>query len=902
MKATARPPSRSKGPVPGFALCNPVQSEASTTYMREHGAKIAELFGREESEKRPTWQTEVLEQLIGENQSGFFVTDLQELQELATNLLRAVRSDGSAIFTPYFKQIISLSMVPFRKISNGDDRRCFHHIGGFFGALCPILTLELPELQMEAASALSWFSKNCGPLNISEDSTFNKFFPRSDTTALYSFIPTALRTEEVVKLFVETFSELLDNLATKPCNSDILALCFGSLFEFVKRGCSSAIPPTFINNVLAFIVNHSEIKITVSAPAGSVPPLCSTRVLAATLLFFDSFVQESQQAMTICTSQVFVSTMWNLFVSALFSSFKNVQKRIRNEILGLIMLIMRNADASLLEKNSMNKMFDLCQSIALLVPDQAVSVTYSNKTRNLRLTHEPVDIEIIILAQDLALILHQITPLLPPRNEYIEHQIAILKGNMNKYLVESASTLAIQGLQLLHAFVSDVEHFIKNQGITVLAQMIKDSLEDEPLFYALLLVLKQFQIFKNKPFVETLMRLRSDNDKILTLTLSVLAVLMQSDQPMVECFMELGGLDLLKACFVSKSAEVVLSAIDCARSIAPFVFVKIDQRLVFMLLDCADNSPTLLRYGFVGLFLDLIPFKAFIEASLLWKSLRTNSNIQRTIAKWWRAEEERLDIKYDKCIIIDIDKPLNGHPLASRTLRKVVVEKDWLLDKNNLAPPTSAYKLDFRARLFLFLEPFPRLAEDQSKPTDRIKELMIRAYKELKRGGVWMELRDQLSAEHTKPLHDDKLRISHKLEKMRELSLSIQEEQCNIWQKCESDMSAREQRIYIQLNEGMKTAQYVAENYKAIITSQPIAFLRPYQGRTVKGEDVLVRAGNLRTQQKTEILTTSGEQPDDTVRRDRERHTYINDCLQDESISYLVRLMKNAADPNRETE
>jgi hypothetical protein len=97
--------------------------------------------------------------------------------------------------------------------------------------------------------------------------------------------------------------------------------------------------------------------------------------------------------------------MWGIFVSTLSSSFKNVQKRIHNQFLGLIVLIMRKADPSLLERNSLKKMFDLCQSMALLVPDPAVTVTYSNKTRNLR----------IILAQDLALVLHESTPL-PPRS------------------------------------------------------------------------------------------------------------------------------------------------------------------------------------------------------------------------------------------------------------------------------------------------------------------------------------------------------------------------------------------------------------------------------------------------------------------------------------------------------
>jgi hypothetical protein len=148
----------------------------------------------------------------------------------------------------------------------------------------------------------------------------------------------------------------------------------------------------------------------------------------------------------------------------------------------------------------------------------------------------------------------------------------------------------------------------------------------------------------------------------------------------------------------------------------------------------------------------------------------------------------------------------------------------------------------------LLLEPFPTLTVEHSKPTDRIKELMIHSYRELKRGGVWMELKEQLAGEQIKPLHDDKVRLASKLEKMRNLSIDIQEKQCEIWQMCESDKVAAEQRTYVQLNEGIKTAQYVAENYKAIVQSQPIAVTRPYQGRTVKGEDMLVRSGNPRTQ------------------------------------------------------
>jgi hypothetical protein len=280
----------------------------------------------------------------------------------------------------------------------------------------------------------------------------------------------------------------------------------------------------------------------------------------------------------------------------------------------------------------------------------------------------------------------------------------------------------------------------------------------------------------------------------------------------------------------------------------------------------------------------------------LWRSLQTNANLQRTVVIWWRAEEERLDIRYDKCIIIDIDKPLEGHPLAARTLRKVVVDQHWLLDKNSLARPTMPYRLDFRSRLFLFFEPLPALTEAESKPTDRIKELLIRAYKALKRGGVWMELKEQLGSEQIEPLHDDKAHIGAKLRKMRALSLRIEEEQCSIWQKCENDRIAVEQRTYEQLNEGMKTAQYVAENYKAIVISQPLAVTRAYQGRTVKGEDVLVRSGNLRTQPTKTSVRYEPQLSSAQIDREMEE-AYINDCLQDESISYLVQLMKTAGEP-----
>ena len=898
MKTTKRlsETKKAKALLPGFAFCNQAECTEPTTYMREHGKKIAELFGRDETENCIAWQSEVLEELIAENQNGFFVTDLEELRNLAVNLFRQVQS-GKTDFIPYFQQIISLSMVPFRKMSNGDDRTCLPLIGGFFESLCPIIKLGYPELQLEAARAISWFSKCCGPLNPAEDSTFINFYPPTDAIPLYCFVPTGLHVETVIKVFVDTFTEVLESLNEREVSGDVLALCFRSLFEFVKRGQSKAIPAGFVLTVLNFIVNHSELKIATAAPTKpGKNPACSIRVMAIALLFFDAYIQESKEAMAVCATQSFVGTLWSLFVESLFTSFKNVQKRIRNELLGCIMLIMRTADAKDIEKNLLNKMFDLLQSVAMLVPDVAVSVAYSTKNRQLRITHDPVDIQLILLAQDYTLILHQKTELPDARNEYIEHQINVLRGNINKYLVGSKETLVLQALQLLHAFVRNIEHFVQFEGPEVLMQMIVDPIDDQTLFYVLLLVLAKFSVFKDETFVTAVMQLRRDNDQILAVILALMAVLMQGSPNIVEVFMKLDGLNLLKSCISSDSAEVVLAAIDCARSIAPTEFENIDQRLVFMLLDAADAAPALIRYAFVGLFLDLLQYESFIKAALLWKSLKTNSNLQRTIVRWWRDEEERLDIRYDKCIIIDIDKPLDGHPLAGRTIKKREVDRQWLLDKNSLSSPTNPYKLDFRARLFLLLRAFPELNEADCKPTDKIKELMIRQYDELKRGGVWQDLRMQLDKEEIKPLHDDKAAINDRLERMRELSLNIQERQCEIWQKCEDDRLADEQRTYNQLNEGLKTAQYVAENYKAIMASQPLTVARPYQGRTVKGEDVLVRSGNLRTQQKQEIMSRSSEQlKDDALRREKEmEETYINDCLQDESISYLVQLMKNS--------
>lgn len=1022
-KKTIKP----KQPIPGFAFCNPVQCNATTTYMRQHGTKIKELFSRDEEENRNSWQTEVLEELIAENKDGFFVTDLDQLQDLTSNLFRQLQA-GKHDFIPYLKQIITLSMVPFRKISNGDDRRCFHHIGGFFESLCPIIKLPHPDLQIEAAKAIFWFAQNCGPLNTNENSSFINFYPPTDQIALYSFIPTQLHVESVICTFIQTLTELLSNITQDSSSSDLLSLCFRSLFEFVKRGQSRYIKPEFVNSVKDIIGRYFTEKATNdnktntdsdkskkskdkkkkdfdessrSENAKKSQPICTTRVFAHCLLFLDSFIQESPDALQLCGSHQFCATMWSYFVDLLFTSFKNVQKQLRNEILSIIILIIKSSTEIKIEKHLITKMFDLIQSISLLQPDVPVNIAYSTKSsRKIRLTHEQVDIEIIFLAQDLALLLHQKTALPEARNDFISHQVRVLTGPLNKYLEEYKFPLSIHALQLLRSFIindpnyankeeynnnnigsrsarsnmskaessnpnneynnaersissnnsgnntnrsnassksnnefprensatpsneapqseqtenfesgeneseedynidllsNSLRTFIEVQGPETLLQLIVDEIDDQTLFYVLLLILHIYFVFKDPYVVNALLDLPRSNFHILSLILSVLAVLMQNKQKTIDVFMERSGIEILKRCFTCNSGEVVISAIDCARSIAPYVLTDIDQRFVFMILDCADGAPTLLRYAFVGLFLDLVKYQPFIDGSLLWKSLKTNANIQKTIVRWWRDEEERLDIRYDKCIIIDIDHPLDGHPLAGHSLKKKTVDKSWLLDRNSLEPPKQAYKLDFRARLYLLLIVFPELRDDECKPTDRIKELMIRSYKELKKGSVWTELRDQLAKEEVKPLHEDKIKIKEKLEKMREKALQIQEEQCDIWQKCENDRIALEQRTYNQLSDGLKTAQFVADNYKQIVNSQPVNVARPYQGRTVKGEEVLVRSGNLRNQQKQDETQNNTEQVDDAAEHERElEETYINDCLQDESISYLVQLMKNS--------
>ena len=197
---------RGKNPPPGFAFCNPAPNETLMTYMSQHGKKIQELFSINQQEDLVSRQTVVLEQLVKENKNGFFVTDLEQLQELTSNLFKQL-INGNETLLPFLKQIISLSVVPFRKINNGDDRRNFVHIGGFFASLCPIIKLPYQDLQLEAAKAIFWFSKNCGPLKTNENSTLYEFFPISDENALYSLIPSQLNVSYDITELSNTFKE-----------------------------------------------------------------------------------------------------------------------------------------------------------------------------------------------------------------------------------------------------------------------------------------------------------------------------------------------------------------------------------------------------------------------------------------------------------------------------------------------------------------------------------------------------------------------------------------------------------------------------------------------------------------------------------------------------------------------
>ncbi|EAX93436.1 hypothetical protein TVAG_137210 [Trichomonas vaginalis G3] len=891
--------SQGKTAPPGFALCNPVTQNLQTTYMSAQKDKIQELFSMDQG-NCPNWQTAVLKELIDDNKAGFFVTDLAQLQELIQHLLEPLKT-GENSMLPFLKQIISLSIVPFRKLSNGDDVRNFNHIGGFFASLCPVLKLPFQDLQIEAAKSIYWFAKNCGPLTTADESTFRHFYPITDDNALYSLIPQQLCVDQVIAVFCDSFTDFLTKVKYDPINTDILTLAFNSLFEFVKRGQSKHIPSGFLTTILNFIIDNSEI---IHSPPGDKKegpdPICTTRVLAYALMFIDALIQESKEAMNICISSL--STLWSFFVDTLFACFKNVQKCIRNEILGIIILTLQKCPPKCVDTSLSNKMFDLLQKIAQLPLDVSDTIIYSSKERSIRLTHEPVDIELLLLSQDLILWLDNID--IPPTEEFTNHQIDVLRGEVNKYLVPHLPEFTRQALLIIRF---NPVH-LSDAGIDVLRGMIQNPSSTELLFYTLMLMLDIPNRFKTTEDVKSLMALPRQNEKILSLVLSNLAAQIRPpkdkseeeaeaegpEAALAQEFVDLQGIDILKQCFTSEFAEVVASSIDCARACVPFCFKDIDQRFIFMLLDCADAAPTLLRYAFVGLFLDLIT-PSFVESAMLWRSLNTNANIQRTIVRWWRQEEERLSIKYDKCIIIDADRPLDGHPLVTKNEFPPKPDRKWLLDKNSLDPPSKSYKLDIRARLFLFLSAFPPLDPNDCKPTDRIKELMIRSYRELKTGAVWSDLKDQLKDESVKPLHDDKLLIENNISEMRSRALDIQEKQCEIWQQCENDRLAMEKRTYNQLADGLKTAQYVAENYKAIVNSQPVTVARSFQGRTVKGEDVLVRTGNLRTIAKQEVMMTdSTNQVNAAQEREKEiEENYINDCLKDESISYLVQLMKN---------
>ena len=933
-KTTKAPRNKNKNQAPpGFAFCNPNKQDAKTTYMAEQGEKIQDLFSMNKLIESKAMPEVVLQQLITENKNGFFVTDLKQLQELISQLLQQIEQ-GSTVEIPYVKQIISLAVVPFRKLSNGDDRRCFEHIGGFFASLCPVLKLKYQDLQTEAAKAIYWFAKNCGPLTTSEDSTFRSFYPITDDNALYSLIPQQLHVNEVISVFCDTLTDFLKEVTNDPNNTDILTLCFNSLFEFVKRGQACHIPPSFLPTLFNFIIENSEFKIFANKQATQPPPtktskfaiteptdsekrrqelpVCTTRVLAYALMFIDAYIQESEEAMKICISSL--QTLWNFFVEIFFVCFKNVQKCIRNEILGIIIMTVHHCEKNSIDKSLSTKMLELLQLISMLPLDNHAKVTYK-ETKTVRLTHEPVDIELLLLSEDLLLALHDTQDVcISDPYKFLFFQLDVLRGNVNKYLVPSKEEFTRLALQLIRAFVlehpkvdNDEDPLIKTherftkECYEVIMSLINDqSLNETLLFYTLLLALKllgYFGNFKTVDLVHSLMNLPQEKVKILSLSLSMLAVLMFENEELTNVFVQLDGIDLLKKCFTSPSPEVVTASVDCARSIAPFCFTQIDQRFVFMLLDCADEAPTLLRYDFVGLFLDLLKYESFTSAALLWRSLKTNANIQRTIVRWWRQEEDRLDIKYDKCIIIDTDKPLDGHPLITHEkLTPTEPDIQWLLDKNSLLPPSKTYKLDFRARLYIMLMAFPPLDPADCKPTDRIKELMIRSYRELKKGSVWSAIKEQLAEENVKPLHDDKVDIEHKLQDMRDLALNIQEQQCAIYQQYEDDLLAMEKRTYNQLADGLKTAQYVAENYKAIVNSQPVTVSRSFQGRTVKGEDVLVATGNLRNLAKQEV-NLSDQNDQESVNQQREKEmeeSYINDCLKDESISYLVQLMKNS--------
>lgn len=883
-------------------LCSSDHSVLQNTYLSQNKDKIRELFSAEETNEVIQFRSQVLESLLQENKEGFFVTDLIQLQDLISQICILIHN-GDNNYNKYLKEIISLSLIPFRKNKNCDDRRHYPSVGSYFTSLCNVFTISDLSLQLETARAIYWFSQNCSPNNVLKTSSYIHFFPECDEIALYAFLPGLLHVSDVIDAFSDSFVHLLETKSNEGIYFDALTLCVKSFYEFAKRGQADKISNNIIQIFITYITTPQEfIGDSDNQIHQEWTPPCNPRVLAHCLLFIDTTIQNSSAAIEFCASFQIVSTLWGFYVEHLFNAFKKVQKKVRNEILDILILIFdHDISFSHIEKTLIQKMFDLSQSISILQPDSTTVISYSTKTRKIRLTHDDVDIELLLLSQHFAISLFHAVELPPARADFIEYQLQILKGEQHKYLIDHQTEFFYQALRLLYCFVSDYDHFSKVGGCEVILSLMRTSPGSMTLFLLLTLILKLHQLFHNVIFVKQLIQLPRRDERILSLIISILAKVLKDDKEMIDTFIRSEGQDLLLRWISSTSAEVVVSAVDCLRSISPFVYSNIEQRLVFQLLDHADNASPLLRFSFIGLFLDLLDFRPFFDAALQWKSLKTNSNIQRSIVKWWKEEEERKEIHYDHGIIIDLDKPLQGHPLSSKSTKKNNENCTWLLDKNSLSPNSKPYKLDLHSRLYLLLAPFPPLSDYDSNHSDRIKEQMIRSYKDLKSGSVWIELKEQLAEEKLKPLHNDKVKIQHKLGKMRQLGLTIQEEQCQISEQAEAVKLQKEKKTYKQLGEGLKTAQYVAENYKSILNSQPLTIPRTIQGRTVRGEDIAVRVGNLRSQATSLLKPSKNYYLKDIENVDQNENKlaeeeYIKDCLKDDSITYLVDLMKTNSD------
>jgi len=95
--------------------------------------------------------------------------------------------------------------------------------------------------------------------------------------------------------------------------------------------------------------------------------------------------------------------------------------------------------------------------------------------------------------------------------------------------------------------------------------MIVDPIDDRALFHALSLALGLFPVFQDEVFVEAVVELPRGNDRILAMTLSLMAVLMQGMPDAVSVFTRLDGLGLPRRCFASQSADIVIAVVDCAR-------------------------------------------------------------------------------------------------------------------------------------------------------------------------------------------------------------------------------------------------------------------------------------------------------------------------------------------------